>query len=127
MQSVLIVCGAGASSTFLASRMRAIARTRGLDLEVVAASDSELRTRLHTTSILLVGPHLESTFESLESEAALFGVPAVLLPSTAFGPSGAEQALELVGALVPLGPAPSESDQTGSDQTESDQTKESHG
>ena len=116
MQSIVIVCGAGASSTFLASRMRAIAKSRGLDLEVVAASDSELRTWLHTTSVLLVGPHLGSSFESLESEAALFGVPAVLLPSTAFGPSGAEHALELVGSLVPLTPTTTE-----------DQTKETHG
>jgi PTS system cellobiose-specific IIB component len=118
MESVLIVCGAGASSTFLASRMRSIAKSRGLDLEVSAASDSDLRALLHTSSVLLVGPHLAATFAGIQAEAALFGIPAALLPSTAFGPSGAEEAIELVGRLVSLGPAPA---------TQPDRSKESHG
>jgi cellobiose PTS system EIIB component len=109
LQSVLIVCGAGASSTFLASRMRSLAKSRGLDLDVTASSDSELRPRLHTTNVLLVGPHLEASFSDLASEAAVFGVPAALLPQTAFGPGGAEHAIDLVGSLVSLGPAPTSS------------------
>ena len=109
MQSVLIVCGAGASSTFLASRMRAIAAARGLDMVVSAASDSELRTRLHGTTVLLVGPHLEAAFPALREEAAVFGVPAALLPQTAFSAGGAEHAIEIVGGLVPLAPASSPS------------------
>ena len=104
MQSVLIVCGAGASSTFLASRMRSIAKARGLELTVSASSDSELRPRLHTTSVLLVGPHLEPSFAALRAEAAEFGIPAALLPQTAFGPGGAEHAIDLVVSLVALDP-----------------------
>ncbi len=104
MQSVLIVCGAGASSTFLASRMRSIAKSRGLSISVTAASDADVRARLHTTTVLLVGPHLEASFPALHDEAAVFGIPAALLPPTAFGPSGAEDALDLVGSLVTLGP-----------------------
>jgi PTS system cellobiose-specific IIB component len=114
MESVLIVCGAGASSTFLASRMRAIAKSRGLAIEVAAANDSELRTRLHGTTVLLVGPHLATTFASIQAEAAEFGIPAVLLPPTAFGPNGAEDAIALLGTLVPT-------------RIEPDQSKESHG
>lgn len=112
MKSVLIVCGAGASSTFLASRMRSIAKSRGLDLVIAASSDSELRPRLHTTNVLLVGPHLEPAFASMQAEAAAFGIPAALLPQTAFGPGGAEHAIDIVGSLVSLGPAPTSS--TGS-------------
>jgi len=112
MQSVLIVCGAGASSTFLASRMRSIAKARGLDLAVSASSDSEVRPRLHTTSVLLVGPHLEPSFAALQAEAAVFGIPAALLPPTAFGPGGAEHAIDIVGSLLSLAPAPTTS--TGS-------------
>ena len=106
MRTVLIVCGAGASSTFLASRMRSIAATRGLDLVIAASSDAELRPRLHTTDVLLIGPHLETAFPSLQAEAAMFGIPAALLPQTAFGPGGAERAIDIVGSLVSLGSAP---------------------
>jgi len=105
METVLIVCGAGASSTFLASRLRSLAKSRGVELGAQAASTSDLRPYLHTSSVLLVGPHLADFFETLKAEAAEFGVPAALLPPTAFGPSGAEQALDLVGSLVTLGPS----------------------
>jgi len=105
METVLIVCGAGASSTFLASRLRSAAKERGLDLATQAASSSDLRPYLHTSTVLLVGPHLHDSFATLEAEAALFGVPAALLPPTAFGPSGAEQALDIVETLVTLGPS----------------------
>ena len=105
METVLIVCGAGASSTFLASRLRTLAKTRGLELSAQAASTSDLRPYLHTSSVLLVGPHLADSFATLAAEAAEFGVPAALLPPTAFGPGGAEMALDLVASLVTLGPS----------------------
>lgn len=85
--------------------MRSIAKSRDLNLVIAASSDSELRPRLHTTNVLLVGPHLESSFATMKAEAALFGIPAALLPPTAFGPGGAEHALEIVSSLVSLGPA----------------------
>ena len=109
MQSVLIVCGAGASSTFLASRMRALAKARGLAIAVSAASDSDLPSLLPSASVLLVGPHLESSFAALKADAAAVDIPAALLPSTAFGPEGAQQALDLVDTLVSLEPAPTTS------------------
>jgi len=105
METVLIVCGAGASSTFLASRLRSLAKSRGFDLAVQAASSSDLRPYLHTSTVLLVGPHLADSFATLSAEAEVFGVPAALLPPTAFGPSGAERALDIVETLVTLGPS----------------------
>ena len=105
MQSVLIVCGAGASSTFLASRMRSLAKARGLEIAVSAASDSDLPSLLPSASVLLVGPHLESSFAALKADAAAVDIPAALLPSTAFGPEGAQQALDLVDSLVSIEPA----------------------
>lgn len=104
METVLIVCGAGASSTFLASRLRSLAKSRGLELLATPASTSDLRAHLHTSTVLLVGPHLADSFATLSAEAAEFGVPVALLPPTAFGPGGAEQALDLIETLVTLGP-----------------------
>lgn len=100
MKTVLIVCGAGASSTFLASRMRALAKQRNLPLAVEAASDLGLDSRLAHVHVLLVGPHLATSYESLRAQAEEFQVHAALLPSTAFGPGGAEQAFDLVTSLL---------------------------
>ena len=100
MDLILVVCGAGASSTFLASRMRALATERGLDVTARPASTVGLESRLPGASVLLVGPHLEPSFSDLAAEAAGHGVVAALLPSTAFGPQGASDALDQALALL---------------------------
>ncbi|MFB2585605.1 PTS sugar transporter subunit IIB [Herbiconiux liukaitaii] len=100
MDKVLIVCGAGASSTFLALRLRRIARERGLDLIVEAGTLSDVDERLAATSVLLVGPPLASVFDELNTRARAAGVRAALLPDTVFGPEGAEIAADLVTELL---------------------------
>jgi PTS system cellobiose-specific IIB component len=83
--------------------MRSLAASAGLDLTVKAASDSELDAWLPSITVLLVGPHLAPTFESLRKRADECGVRTELLPPTAFGAGGAEAALDLVTGVVPSG------------------------
>jgi PTS system cellobiose-specific IIB component len=100
MDLILVVCGAGASSTFLASRIRSLATERGLDLTARAASNLDVSARLGDATVLLVGPHLEADFPELQAEAAGHSVPAGLLSPTAFGPEGATDALEQALVLL---------------------------
>ena len=100
MDMILVVCGAGASSTFLASRIRKLTAERGLDVTARAASNLDLGSRLADARVLLVGPHLESSFAELKASAAEHSVPAALLPADAFGPDGAVNALETALALL---------------------------
>lgn len=100
MDKVLIVCGAGASSTFLALRLRKVARERGLELVVEAGTVPDLDERLTATRILLVGPHLAEQIDTLSDRARAAGAKAALLPDTAFGHDGAERAADLVSELL---------------------------
>lgn len=102
MTTILIVCGAGASSTFLASRMRSIAASRGLSYVIQATNQIDVKTQLAGADILLVGPHLGSEFDSLDAIASGHEVAAALLPATAFGPTGADAAVDLVMGLIPV-------------------------
>ncbi|MCU1596644.1 MAG: cellobiose system component [Actinomycetota bacterium] len=100
MDLILVVCGAGASSTFLASRMRSLADQRGLQVTARAASNFDVESRLPGARVLLVGPHLASTFPELQAAAAAHSVRAALLASSAFGPSGAAEALDQAIAML---------------------------
>ncbi len=104
MDMILVVCGAGASSTFLASRMRTILAERGLDLTARATSNLDLGSRISEACVLLVGPHLAASFPELKAAAAAHSIPAALLPSTAFGPTGALDALDLALGLLDATP-----------------------
>jgi phosphotransferase system HPr (HPr) family protein len=101
MDTILVVCGAGASSTFLASRLRTLAKERGLNLTARAASTDELESRLAGARAVLVGPHLAARFDELTATAAGHSVPAALLPANAFEPASAAAALDLALSLLP--------------------------
>jgi PTS system cellobiose-specific IIB component len=96
MHRVLVVCGAGASSTFLAHRIRAAARGRDVDVSVSASSTDGLAERLGETDVLLVGSHLAAQFEELSKLSDAAGVRIALLPDTVFGARGEDAALDLV-------------------------------
>jgi PTS system cellobiose-specific IIB component len=112
---VLIVCGAGASSTFLAVRLRRAAKARDLDLVVDAGTVLDLEEQLAETHILLVGPHLRPRFDDVAERASQAGAVAALLPDSVFGAAGAEIAADIVTELlaVPSTPiAPDTAEQT---------------
>ncbi|WP_374946157.1 PTS sugar transporter subunit IIB [Agreia sp.] len=106
MHRVLVVCGAGASSTFLAHRIRAAARVRDIDLHVAASSTDGLAERIREIDVLLVGPPLAARFDELSRLAAAAGARSALLPDTVFGARGEEAALDLaLGLDAPTTPA----------------------
>jgi PTS system cellobiose-specific IIB component len=96
MHRVLVVCGAGASSTFLAHRIRAAARGRHIDVRVSASSTEGIAERLGEVDVLLVGSHLAAQFDDISKLSAAAGVRSALLPDTVFGAQGEDAALDLV-------------------------------
>ena len=100
MRRILVVCGAGASSTFLVHWMRRVAESRGLDLAVDAGSQDDLAGRLTGLDAVLVGAHLAEAFPQLHGAATAAGVPAALLPPLAFDAAGASTALDLLEGLL---------------------------
>ena len=100
MRTILVVCGAGASSTFLALAMRKQAANRRIPLRIEPVGESQLPARLDDADAVLVGPHLAADFAALSSRAAGHGVPAALLPDGDTGARGAERALEAGLALL---------------------------
>jgi PTS system cellobiose-specific IIB component len=90
-----IVCGAGASSTFVALRVRRSAAGRGLSALVTAGNESDLADRLDAIDVVLVGPHLAGGFAAIEAGALRHGAAARLLPDTVFAARNGEDALDL--------------------------------
>ena len=64
--NVLIVCGSGASSSFMAAKMRMAARETGLDLGITARAEAEIVNYIEDVDAVMVGPHLTGYFEGLK-------------------------------------------------------------
>jgi len=99
---IIVVCGAGASSTFVAHRIRRAASARGVEVRATATSESQLEAALADADVLLVGAHLGDRIGLLRERAAAASVPiAILSVDAATAPDGGEAldvALEFAGA-----------------------------
>ncbi|MGO4594584.1 PTS sugar transporter subunit IIB [Leifsonia sp. 2TAF2] len=91
---IVVVCGAGASSTFVAVKLRSAARSRGADVEVQPGSASQLES-LAGVDVVLVGAHLEYAVPALRERAAATGTAVAVLPPVSPAALDGERALDL--------------------------------
>ena len=82
---VLLICGTGASSGFMAANARKAAKKEGLDFEIKAKSESEITDYLNEIDILLVAPHLKYMLDEVKEEAAAAGVKSAIIPQKVYG------------------------------------------
>lgn len=92
--NVLVVCGAGASSTFVALRIRQAADRLGVVISARPAPESLLADELSNVDVVLFGPHLADRFEALQHTATSHGAAAVLLTESMVTSHNGDEALD---------------------------------
>jgi PTS system cellobiose-specific IIB component len=92
---ILVVCGAGASSTFVAQRVRKSAKGRALDVSAQACPVSSLDSELAGTDVVLVGPHLTTQLDGIRSSADARGIAVAVMPTSVFSSPSGDEALDL--------------------------------
>lgn len=102
MKTVLLICGTGASSGFMAKNIRKVAKEQGKEINVKARSDSELDEYIEEIDLLLVGPHLKYMMKDLEAVAAPYKVPVELITEDAYGSLDGEAVLEQIETIIEL-------------------------
>ncbi|KJL20744.1 PTS sugar transporter subunit IIB [Microbacterium azadirachtae] len=76
---IQVICGAGASSTFVAARLRRAALAAGSDWEVAAAPADDVDP---FADVILLGPHIAALREEIGRQAPRARV--AVLPEDAF-------------------------------------------
>jgi PTS system cellobiose-specific IIB component len=88
---ILVVCGAGASSTFVAQRLRRAALGAGLDWDTFAGTEQTAASA--GADLVLVGPHLSERLSTIRDHAAC---PVLVLPDDVFTDRDGTRTLALV-------------------------------
>lgn len=73
--NILVVCGGGASSSFIAQNVYKAGKEQGLDMTVDAISETELEDYVYDRDVILIGPHLKYLEENLAEVIEAEGVP----------------------------------------------------
>ncbi|GIP30358.1 PTS lactose transporter subunit IIB [Paenibacillus sp. J23TS9] len=84
-KKVLLVCGAGASSGFMAAAARKAVKKTGEDIEFKAKSEAELAENLNSVDLLLVAPHLKYMIEDVKDVCEAAGVKYGIIPQKVYG------------------------------------------
>ncbi|PRB13930.1 PTS sugar transporter subunit IIB [Microbacterium sp. MYb62] len=92
---ILVVCGAGASSTFVAQRLRSAAAAAGLDWDASAGMESSVAGSDH--DLVLVGPHLSDRLDAIRVTA---GAPVAVLPDDVFADRDGSRTLVFARSIL---------------------------
>lgn len=65
---VLLLCGSGASSGFMAANMKREAVKMNMDLSVIARSESEIDDYIDDCDCVMLGPHLKYLYNDFNEE-----------------------------------------------------------
>lgn len=92
--NVLLVCGSGASSGFMATNMRKAAVARGLDVEIKARSESEIENYIEDIDVLMVGPHLAYILDEVEEYTGGLDVKVILMNPDYYSTLNGDKAID---------------------------------
>jgi len=85
MSKVLLVCGSGASSGFMAAAARKAVKKSGSDVQFKARSDSELGEFLPDYDLLLIAPHLKYMADDIKEDAEKAHTKVAIIPQKVYG------------------------------------------
>lgn len=98
---VLLVCGSGASSGFMATNMRKSAVKQGLEMDIKARSESEIENYIDEIDVLMVGPHLAYILDEVEEYTqGNENVKVILMKSEYYSTLDGDQAIKHLLAEV---------------------------
>lgn len=93
---VLLCCGAGFSSGFLAQKTRKAAQKRKIGISIEAKSESVVSEYVNKIDVLLIGPHYESAFMNLKEICDKNGVIASMIPSDIYANLDGDSLLDFI-------------------------------
>ena len=92
--TVLLVCGSGASSGFMAANMRKAASAKGIEVSVTARSESEIENYIDEIDALMVGPHLAYILDEVEEHTHGTAVKVILMKPEYYSTLDGEKAID---------------------------------
>lgn len=98
--NILLCCGAGMSSGFLAQRARQAAKKQKINATVEARSHADIASYMSSIDILMVGPHYAGELPKFESIAAPHNVPVCVIPQDVYAQLKGDALLEIAIAKV---------------------------
>lgn len=91
---IVLVCSAGMSTSMLVNKMREAATERGLEAEIDAFAESQLKDHMDGLDVVLIGPQVRFLEKKLRSSLEPKGIKVDIIDQMAYGLMKGDQVLE---------------------------------
>lgn len=82
---IRLVCSAGMSTSMLVNKMRQVAEERGMEADIDAIGQADLKSHLDGTDVILVGPQVRYLEKKIRQDADPLGIAVDVIDSVAYG------------------------------------------
>ncbi len=99
MLRVMLVCSAGMSTSLLVTKMKDAAAKEGIDIEIFAVPEVEVKQSIDQADVVLLAPQVRFLFNKMKQELEPKGIPIAVIDGLNYGmmrgDAVVKQALEL--------------------------------
>lgn len=96
---IILVCSAGMSTSMLVNKMLKSAEDRGLDANIKAVAESELKNNLEGLDVVLIGPQVRYLEKQIKAQVEPLGIKAAIIDQMAYGMIQGDKVLDQAIAL----------------------------
>lgn len=96
---IVLVCSAGMSTSILVNKMQESAKERGLEAEIDAFAEAELKNHMDGLDVVLIGPQVRFLEKKLRDALEPKGIKVAIIDQIAYGLMKGDQVLDQAIAL----------------------------
>lgn len=100
MKRILLACSAGMSTSLLVSKMKEVAKQKGIEAEIWAVAQDKVMTEVKNADVLLIGPQMRFMKRKFEPIAKEQGIPLDVIDPIAYGRIDGEAVLNFALQLI---------------------------
>ncbi|WP_106496107.1 PTS sugar transporter subunit IIB [Lentibacillus sp. Marseille-P4043] len=97
---IILVCSAGMSTSMLVNKMRKSAEERGLEAEINAVAESELKNNVDGLDVVLIGPQVRYLEKKIKAQVEPQGIKADIIDQMAYGMIQGDKVLDQALNLI---------------------------
>ncbi|MPN20514.1 hypothetical protein SDC9_167893 [bioreactor metagenome] len=91
--NILLVCSAGMSTSLLVTKMKRAAEEQGIEAEIKAVAEADLKNNSEGIDVLLLGPQVRYMLPKMRAMMGPMGIPVDVIPSSDYGLMNGEKVL----------------------------------
>jgi PTS system cellobiose-specific IIB component len=100
LYNIVLVCSAGMSTSLLVTKMQKAAGEQGIEVNIKAIAEADLKNNLENLDVLLLGPQVRYMLSKVKDLMEPKGIPVDVINSVDYGTMNGAKVLEQAISMI---------------------------